>query len=117
MSAFICSDRHLATVAYTVALYNGRDISFTQDLANKLKAINIRSVAHRYGKKPIVRKCVTAGNMEIMGKHDIAALVVCWDYQSCENQEDIEYLAMSAYLKAFVQEIGGMASQSKLWSI
>ncbi len=117
MSAFLCSDRHLATIAYAVAMNNGMDISFTQDLANRLKSINIKSVAFRYGKKPIIRKCCIAGNMETMGKHDLAALIVCWKYQSCENPSCLEYLTMKAYLETFVRKIDGRAVGSKLWSI
>ena len=116
MSAFLCSDRHLATIAYNIALEAGRDLAFTQDLANRLKAINTRTVAARCGKKPIVRKCVTAGNMEVMGKHDTTALIVCWKYQS-DNPACLEYLMMAAYLEAFVRKINGIASQSKIWSI
>lgn len=117
MSAFVLSDRHLATIAYNVGLNEGRDLAFTQDLANRLKAINIRSVAHRYGKKPIIRKCVIVGNMDIMTKNDIAGLISCWIYQSCENPSCLEYLTMAAYLREYVKDTAGNPSHSTIWSI
>jgi hypothetical protein len=117
MSAFLCSDRHLATIAYNIAMNNGMDITFVQELANRLKKINICSVAFRYGKKPIVRKCCIAGNMETMDKHDIAGLISCWVYQACENPSCLEYLTMAAYLREYVKDTGGNPSHSTIWSI
>ena len=46
MSAFICSDRHIATIAVRYA-----DLTENiepQDIADRLKAINIASVNYRY---------------------------------------------------------------------
>lgn len=49
MSAFILSDRHISTIAIYINSLN--DLIDTQELANKLKSINIDSVDYRYDEK------------------------------------------------------------------
>ena len=113
MSAFLCSDYHIATMAqYIASLHGSID---AQLLANKLKKININSVDYRYNTKSKAVKCKTDKTMEI-GVNDFAVLFDCWDYQSCENQLDMDYQIMHGFLKPYADK--GNRTFSRInWSI
>lgn len=86
MSAFICSDKHIATIAqYFFAL----DPVGAQSFANSLKRENILSVNYRYKENEPITP-VNMREVDALGAysvHDIAGLVACLDYQSCEHPE------------------------------
>ena len=84
MSAFICTDRHIATVAV-----NYCKLTKTEDpqgIADKLKEINIISVNWRYpNHKPVmVTPCSLVDAVPDLSFPDLVALCECLDYQSCE---------------------------------
>mgnify|MGYP001338022345 FL=1 len=84
MSAFICSDLHIATIATRyAALLPGQD---AQKIADDLKALNIASVNWRYSKHPPapVVPCSLADVADGLAFSDLVALCECLDYQSCE---------------------------------
>lgn len=86
MSAFVCSDRHIATIVVRYAeLINSAD---SQEIANRLKANNIASVNIRYGLDTPISPCdlseVAPPNFQCP---DLLALCECLDYQSCELPE------------------------------
>ena len=87
MSAFICSDPHIATIATRYADQIGQPEE-AQAIADALLAINIDSVNYRYGKTTSVRSCdiseVAPDNYQ---PPDLVALCNCLDYQSCERPE------------------------------
>lgn len=113
MSAFLCSDYHIATMAkYIASLHGAID---AQILANKLKKINIDSVNYRYNEKSRVVKCKMDKIMAI-GANDFAALFDCWDYQSCENQGNIDYQIMRGFL-VFYADKGNREFSEISWSI
>lgn len=113
MSAFLCSDYHIATMAkYIAALHGSID---AQMLASKLKAINIASLNHRYNDKQRMVKCKTDKCMEI-GANDFTALFDCWDYQACENQHSLDYQIMHGFLK-FYADKGNRTFSNIQWSI
>lgn len=114
MSAFICSDKHISTIAqYFFAL----DPAGAQSFANALKRENILSVNYRYKENEPITP-VNMSEAEPLGAHsphDIAGLVACLDYQSCEHEGySGALLAMAAQI---VAKLGGEKSQSKFWSI
>lgn len=112
MSAFICTDKHIATVAS--ALF--ADKRQAQDAANHFKRENIRSVNYRYKEKTRVTKCDMAqANLAPYTGHDIAALLHCLDYQSCEHP-DCDLLVINLCLRILDHQ-GAKASQSSVWSI
>lgn len=113
MSAFLCTDYHIATMAkYIASLHGSID---AQLLANKLKKINIDSVSYRYNEKSRAVRCKMDNIMEI-GANDFAVLFSCWDYQACENPANIDYQIMRGFL-AFYADKGNRTFSNISWSI
>lgn len=113
MSAFLCSDYHIATMAKHIAsLYGSID---AQELANKLKKINIESVNYRYNERSRIMRCKMDKIMAI-GANEFAALFSCWDYQACENQGSIDYQIMRGFLQ-FYADKGNRTFSEISWSI
>ena len=117
MSAFICSDFHIMVISTEVSKHFGIDC---QELADKLKAINIESVNYRYNEKTPKRKCKVNGSIDrVFTARDIASLINCLDYQSCEKTT-VDYLAYSSLLFRWVEENAAdiaKCEDSNLWSI
>lgn len=116
MSAFICSDEHIATIAVRYAeLIDGRQLD-AQEIANQLLAINIASVNYRYDEDTKVEPCdLDACTNADLSFSDLIALCECLDYQSCELPEYSNPLldAITAQFKA--NDRSGI--KSPLWSI
>ena len=110
MSAFVCSDLHIATIAEHVAPDNARN------LANKLKQINVESVNYRYDEKTRPTKCKMYFR-EDLTIDDVAKLIACWDYQSCENPNSIDYQVYAKYLHNWVIANGANVDNGKFWSV
>jgi len=112
MSAFICSDRHIRTVAHHVAMYFEID---ENQLANKIKSINIDSVNYRYGDKTKRTKC--KGNVQSgLSNDDIGLLIDSLNYQSCEDNT-IEYKAYSLMLEQWKTEVKCISRNGAYWTI
>ena len=119
MSAFILSDMHFSTIA--IYIHHLDDNIGIQELADKLKSINIDSVNYRYGEKTRKAKCkiINDFNNTRYTKYDIIRLIQCWSYQSCENAASLDYLMMDAFLRSFFenQEIENASFESDKWGI
>lgn len=113
MSAFILSDKHLATIALNVGSHFEVE---PQELANKLKAINIDSVNYRYREKTRKAKCKIDDYMTIQNRHDIAGLISCWIYQSCE-ENSLDFIAYKSLLDSYLQFHKLDSNNSSVWSI
>ena len=113
MSAFICSDLHIATIANFVDPVNA------QELANRMKRVNINSVNHRYSENTRYRACSLKASDTEYSKHDIARLIDCWDYQSCEKMNDLDFDILSGYFGMWKidNEASASLSAKNLWSI
>lgn len=84
MSAFICSSRHIATIATRYAALIGAP-SEAQAIADALLATNIASVNYRYARDEVLRACdITVVAPENYQAPDLVALCDCLDYQSSE---------------------------------
>lgn len=112
MSAFVCSDYHIATMAKYIASLHG-SIN-TQELANKLKKINIESVNYRYDDTIRKSKC-SIKKTKVITANDFAALFSCWDYQACEGQL-IDYVIMHSFLKPYADK-GNREFSNIQWAI
>lgn len=114
MSAFICSDKHISTVAqYFFAM----DSKGAQSFADSLKRENILSVNYRYQENEPITP-VYMGAADPLTAHsidDIAALVACLDYQSCEHPDYCGKLL--GYCAQIAKNLGGDYKKSKVWSI
>lgn len=112
MSAFICTDKHISTVAS--ALF--ADKRQAQAAANHLKRENIKSVNHRSHEKTRFKPCDMAqANLAPYTGHDIAAMLNCLDYQSCEHS-DRDTLVISLCLRILSHQ-GADGRKSSVWSI
>jgi len=84
MSAFICSPRHIATIATRYAALIGSH-SEAQAIADALLATNIASVNYRYARDDANRACdISVVAPENYQTPDLVALCDCLDYQSPE---------------------------------
>lgn len=117
MSAFICSDKHIATIAYNVGSFLDFDQAGIQSLANKLKHINIASVNYRYNDKTRKAKCNIDARMTIENRHDTAGLIACWIYQSCEDNSNTDYHAYKIMLESYIDVNKLNSNNSSVWSI
>lgn len=113
MSCFICSDRHIATIA----TYYAGDIGCLeaiQGIADLLLEKNIEGVNYRYGENTEVTS-VDLSEVTTMHPHDLFALCECLDYQSCDPKGYVNPLLdeITAHFKKRV--VGSLTSN--LWSI
>lgn len=102
MSAFVCTDRHIATVAQTYAQLAGRSPTEAAELANLLKRENIRSVNFRYHRRDKLVQCNLQKAVEIdrfggsLAIADVLELLHCLEYQSGERPDYRQSAACSA---------------------
>lgn len=112
MSAFICSDRHIATIAHFVA--NG-NLESAQLIADNLKRENIRSVNYRYNEKTRAKPCDISDYWKEASINDLVCLVHCLDYQSCERPDyDVVLLRT---IESLLLRFGANPAKSEIWSI
>lgn len=120
MSAFIISDLHTFTIAQFIAeRYTEANncALFAQNLANKLKRINIESVNYRYKEKTPRTKCKPQ-TVEITDPAKIYRLVRCWIYQSCEDSDNLDFHLLRDFLEAqFTLDEIERSKPLELWSI
>jgi len=126
MSAFICSDKHIFTIAAYAALHMAlksdnvrlNPHQLAQDLANRLKRANIHSVNFRYDEKTPARKCKPCTNWKDWTPAEVYGLFRCWNYQSCEDSNALDYLALSALMREqFSPEDIEASKGLNLWAI
>lgn len=82
MSAWIASDKHIASVVCAVI----EDTVLQQKIADMLKKANIRSVNYRYNERTKITPC-DLSQAETLDWKDVAMLATSLDYQSCERPE------------------------------
>lgn len=122
MSAFIVSDLHTFTIATFAAGRideHGLDRDqLAQNIANKLKRVNIESVNHRYSEKTPRTKCKPQA-VTITDPATVYRLCRCWIYQACENQHSADFHALSALLHASFTQDEKRASDyvGDIWTI
>jgi hypothetical protein len=114
MSAYICTDRHFATVAQYMFPDNPLN---AQSFADSLKRENIKSVNYRYCEKTRFKRVDMSQAMPVeqFTKHDILKLMQGIDYQSCEHPDYVCF-ALSLAIRALGSE-GADSESGKFWSI
>lgn len=133
MSAFICSDFHLSLLARFASERIEKNspyidrLQLHKDLADRLKRCNIESVNYRYAhhkKTPRTRCRVYQTNTpfaETFPTYTAAhvyRLFQCWEYQSIEDSNSIDFHALSALLSGiFTPEEKEAAKNVELWAI
>lgn len=111
MSAYICSDRHIASIALWAAMDSSGKLA--QEIADALKRENIKSVNYRYNEKTRFKKC-DLSKAEVLQPEDVVSLCDCLDYQSCEHPDYKP--GMLAVIRASALRASG-GHKSELWSI
>lgn len=87
MSAYICTDFHVATIATAYARMVGTPEK-TQAIADTLLATNIASVNYLYNEANTTHRCdITAHDADSRTPAELIAAVDCWMYQSCERPD------------------------------
>lgn len=84
MSAWIASDKHIASVVCNAHKHASNE--FKQKLADMLKKANIRSVNYRYNERTRITPC-DLNEVEVLDWKDVAMLAASLDYQSCERPD------------------------------
>ena len=84
MSAYICSKKHIQTVASEFVKIFGGDVL---EVANELYKENIKSVNHRYEGSQRLSKFKTVGKTKEVKDIELYKLVCCIQYQSCEHDD------------------------------
>lgn len=85
MSAFICSDTHIQTIAKNYANLFECD-NLVIDIANELKKENIKSVNFRYDESNKCCRIKNIDDVKNVSYIELFKLVQCLDYQSCEHK-------------------------------
>lgn len=124
MSAFVCSDKHILTVAAIIAHVVGdKTVDDIFEIARELRRENIRSVNYRYSERSRFPKnwdcSITSLNISNLSNVDRAALVDCLDYQSSERPDYYKSHAgrMLTRAIAYYDSVNPTWAKSNLWSI
>lgn len=122
MSAFILSDKHFFTIAAFVAgRIQGHGLDrhqLAQNLADKLKRVNIESVNFRYDEKTPRTKCKVYTTAKDCSPAEVYRLCRCWIYQACEDQTSADFFALQYMLEAqFTQDEKRQSDNVQLWTI
>ena len=115
MSAFICSDEHIATIAVRYGELIGASTEDVQDIANQLAAINVASVNYRYDEDTKIEPCSLEEIRPNLSFDDLIALCECLDYQSCELPDYSNPLLDGIKSQFEANDRSGI--KSRLWSI
>lgn len=117
MSAYICSDRHIASIALWAAMDSAGKLKgwkdIAQEIADALKRENIKSVNYRYSERTRFKKC-DLSKAEVLQPEDVVSLCDCLDYQSCEHPDYKPGMLAVIRASAFRASRG---HKSDLWSI
>lgn len=110
MSAFICSDAHIATIA----CWASNNAETAQEVADALLAENIKSVNFRYNEDTEIVSCDLSAARTDMTAADVVALCEGLEYQSCEHPDHRSGMLRMVQAHA-LRASGGKAAD--LWSI
>lgn len=113
MSAFVCSDRHIATIA----CYFYADPAARQLLADNLARENVRSVNHRYRESTPFPSVALSEAAEGYSGSDIIRLLECLDYQSCEHPGYDQGVILGLVQQIIQKGDNLQVSRPNLWSI
>lgn len=114
MSAFICSDKHIATIAVNYAALVGQPEA-AQEIADALLATNVQSVNYRYQEDTAIEPCSLEEVETGLSTADLIALCNCLDYQSCERPDYRNDLLERITAQFKANDRTGI--KSPLWSI
>lgn len=130
MSCFLLTDKHVSTIAARFAVLYSWDFKTAKEFANRLKYVNIDSVNVRYSvySGTTSKRAVSVKSLVIalakaqtlpMPDNDVAALIVCWNYQS-DNAQSLDYRLMRDFLFGAIDRMGWQLpgiSKSIVWAI
>jgi hypothetical protein len=121
MSAFLCSDRHTAVVA--LLLNEGCPLTDRAAVMTKLRSLNNKALAHRYGSKPqrlsSRAAALEAGKkwLQTATQADRYEAVACFTYQCCEGTTMCCPLGASLLKLERALNDSRKGQKSNVWSI
>lgn len=115
MSAFICSDEHIATIVVRYGELIGACSADVQYMADQLAAINVMSVNHRYNEDTKIEPCSLDEVRPDLSFADLISMCECLDYQSCELPDYSNPLLDAITTQFKANDRSGI--KSPLWSI
>ena len=86
MSAFICGDKHIASLVFWYGVEKDLPIEVFQFIANELKKVNIKSVNYRYDDNVRITQCKLSKAIPISSEEALS-MAACLEYQSCELKD------------------------------
>lgn len=110
MSAWIASDKHVASVVIATIPEELR-----QTYADEIKKQNIRSVNYRYNERTKIEPCDLSQGVPVTGE-DVVRLSHSLDYQSCERP-DWHKTKAYRYLREIVFKVSFDLAPGGEWSI
>ena len=110
MSAWIASDKHIASIVVAVVREEER-----QKWADEIKKQNIRSVNYRYNEHTKITSCDLSEAITIPPK-DVVKLTMSLDYQSCERP-DWKKTKAYAMLREIVFSASHELAEGGAWSL
>lgn len=114
MSAFICGDKHIASLASWYGIEKGLAPVVTQFIADELKKANIKSVNYRYNDKIRMAKCKMNKAILILPEEALA-MSRCLDYQSCEKQDFVNQILIE--IEALALYLSDSNWKSDIWEL
>lgn len=111
MSAWIASDKHIASLVCSVIEEPRRQL-----VADRLKSANIRSVNYRYNEKTKLTPCDLSQGENLPPTH-VIKLAHSLDYQSCERPEWYKSKARQDICEIVFRATSSMLDDAAPWSI
>lgn len=110
MSAWIASDKHIASIVCAVYSDDWRQV-----IADEIKKQNIRSVNYRYNERTKITSCDLTKAISLRDV-DVVKLAHSLDYQSCERP-DWEKTKAYRHLRDIVFRASFKLAEGGEWSI
>lgn len=111
MSAWIASDKHIASLVCSVIEESRRQL-----VADRLKSANIRSVNHRYSERTKLKPCDLSQGENLPPSH-VVKLAHSLDYQSSERPEWYKSKARRDICEIVFKATESMLDNEAPWSI
>lgn len=111
MSAYIMQDDDFLTMANFIMRGGYIPHATVYVVANALKRANLDSVNYRYKEKTRFAKIKPSVKPYDVDFQGFEKLVSCWDYQSCEDSENLGYISWALALSGVLSDM--KAKQNK----
>lgn len=105
MSAYMMQDNDFLTIANYVMRNGYIPHDSICAVANALKRVNLTSVNYRYKEKTRFTKIKPGVKPYDVDFQAFEKLVSCWDYQSCEDGKNLDYIVWMLALSGVLSDM------------